>query len=130
MQNEIYLVYSDDCYYPDTDFDSSSDNIVLVEFYPLYLTTKTSRDVHSIKIDFDPSKYKELVLLVVRYTDGDTFGQTEGLWYVVGCYEGKEEAEQIATLIKTVDYKGHKPWCCHVGGLDNIEIITLPVKHE
>ena len=52
-------------------------------------------------------------LVVVTYSDGDTFGHTEGHWAIVGVFATRSKALAIAKKLDATEGKSHKdyrPW--------------------
>jgi hypothetical protein len=51
-------------------------------------------------------------LVVVRYSDGNTFGRTDGYWAVVGVFADVIQARQFESQLRLdpSKYKGDKPW--------------------
>jgi len=80
------------------DFDISS-----VHVYPQKRGWPSQIDV-----DFDPEEHvgENIYIVVVRYSTGDTFGQTEGEWHLEGAYLDAKEAKEIADSIEDDTYKG------------------------
>lgn len=56
---------------------------------------------------------KQVYVVYVRYSTGDTFGHTDGCGTIVGCYRTREQAEKIYKAIEDGTYgtsKGKKDW--------------------
>jgi len=51
-------------------------------------------------------------LVVVRYSDGDTFGHGYGYWEIVGVFANVIQARELEHLLARdpSKYKGNKPW--------------------
>ena len=78
---------------------------------------------------------KTVFLVVVRYSDGDTFGTTFGHWNIMAVYNLKTKARQLKERIennklektdKYGDWKT-KPWTGYFASLEGVEIHEMPV---
>ena len=79
--------------------------------------------VETIEVDFDPKKFlgKVLYVVIVRYSDGDTFGTTDGHWKVIGAYKTSKEASEIAKQIDTGKFPGtYHCWEGHFARLTDV----------
>ena len=83
----------------------------------------------NIQVDFNPEDYvnKPIYFVIARYTDGDTFGHTEGYWHVVGVYTDRAEAKKIKHSIEDGTYtpKGkysYIPWKGYFSSLESVDV--------
>lgn len=51
----------------------------------------------SIDTDFDVTSGDTVYILVARYSSGDTFGRTNGLFSFIGAYQTKEELNKVVS---------------------------------
>lgn len=85
---------------------------------------------------FQPKEGERVFLLVVRHSDGDTFGTTHGHAHFEGIYETREAAEAIAETINQDTYKSGRgkwnyiPWKGYFAQLEDIEIHAITVGHR
>jgi hypothetical protein len=97
----------------------------------------------SIDVEFEPVTGTEVFLVVVTYSDGDTFGSSSGNVSVVGCYEEEAQADSIASDIRADDmdadreyrrnikrskkerFTGYKAWTGYFNGLEGVEVHRL-----
>ena len=97
----------------DTDIDFS---IISVHHRQKFSEEKLPWKREKVELDFDPSTKDEIYIVVVRYSDGDTFGHIEGCWEIVEVCDNIDKAYEIANNIeeeKDHEYKGYKnyvPW--------------------
>ena len=56
---------------------------------------------HSVPISFKDNK--TFFVVIIRYTDGNTFGTTHGLVHIQEVYTSREEAEKMCSLIELDD---------------------------
>lgn len=102
-----------------------------------------SRYNESIDVEFEPVTGAEVFLVVVTYSDGDTFGSSSGNVSVVGCYEEEAEADSIASDIRADDtdadreyrrnikrskkerFTGYKSWTGYFNSLEGVEVHRL-----
>lgn len=78
--------------------------------------------VEKVALPWDPWGADRIFLLVVRYTDGTTFGHTSGRGMVVCGYQTEAEAEEAATLIREERSDFHGPWLSYFGSLDSVTV--------
>lgn len=83
--------------------------------------------VETVQVDFDPQTVNHVFLVVVRYSDGDTFGRTEGHWHIIGAYKDPEKAKEMESTVKAKKYKGHKPWIGYFARFTNVSTHFLQV---
>lgn len=62
------------------------------------------KDAEWISVDFDPKQHigKLVTVVVVRYTDGDTFGTTSGCWAVAGAFVEYQKATELNSYIQSL----------------------------
>jgi hypothetical protein len=81
---------------------------------------------HSVEVDERLIGLDRLYLAVVRYSTGDTFGHTEGAWYIVGLAPTYKVAEAMLDVALN-DKKSYKPWTGYFERFSGTEIHTLEV---
>lgn len=87
-----------------------------------------SREEHSV--DFPTKKGMLVYVVYVRYTTGDTFGYTEGMWYIVKICKTDKEAIKIKNAIENGKYKGphgYNPWDGYFEHLEGCHVETFTV---
>ena len=118
---------------PNDSWDRDNDSID-VEFKELRTEhpKRTPRGCwpHEIEVDFDPEKYvnKELGMVVVRYSTGDTFGSTEGAWTIVGIFTDLVKAEKIAVDIENDNYGNNNAWQGYFESLECADVKYLTLR--
>lgn len=77
---------------------------------------------------FEPPAPAHLFVVVVRYYDGDTFGQTCGYGSVEGVFLTETEAALRVTALKqgSMSVKGYNPWDGYFAGLTDVEAYAVP----
>lgn len=119
----------------------------------IYLTVNSlRRDTNdafceSIKVTEDMFNADELFLVVVRYSDGSTFGQTSGLYEFVAAFDNEKDCKELREEIKldarkssygfrpktkNINYSSSRgllytPWKGYFARLSSVEILSLPV---
>jgi hypothetical protein len=103
-----------------------------IDFTPDGLYTQASDSQETIGVDFDPSKYidKEVFMVVVRYTDGHSFGTTHGYWHITGVYPKASTARRLAKQIKNNKYSDYKPWDGYFASLDSVDIWGTKLRDD
>ena len=95
---------------PDDQWSSRTDTHV--DFQPeLFVRDRQAlSDLWAEEIEVYNAKTVHLV--VVRYSDGDTFGQGYGYWTIVGVFADVIQARQLEAQLREdpSKYKGDKPW--------------------
>lgn len=105
-----------------------------IDFTPiaLYAMAKGEYWVETIEVDFDPQKYigKKIDVVLVRYSDGDTFGRTDGHWYAVGAYPAEtKDAGNVAKAIELNKYTGdYLPWNGYFARLSWVDIHSFTLQ--
>lgn len=104
LPHEIYLTYQESCSgrepkNPDDRWTEYSDEIITFEPTGLFATRTSWQE--TIQVSFDPLAHinKPIQVMVVRYTDGNTFGRSLGHWTVIGAYLNPEDAKRIGQII-------------------------------
>ena len=67
-----------------------------ITFQPLAVFIAPGSGGHSIEVDFDPeamTKDERIFLVIARYTDGDSFGHSEGNWQVMLATKDQDKAQ-------------------------------------
>lgn len=79
-----------------------------IDFRPLGISlegqTKSWRK-EGLEIDFKPELGQEVYLIVVIYSDGDTFGSQEGCYQFLGIYDSLERSERVMQCVKDFEEK-------------------------
>lgn len=96
-----------------------------------------------ICIEFDPSNYNELTLVVARYTTiiiddfvdtGETIRDsiciTHGSWHIIGVYQDPEDADEVVKFIDHKTYAGYKPWTGYFESFESVDVFTLPIEER
>jgi hypothetical protein len=69
---------------------------------------------------------ESLYVVGIRYSDGDTFGQTHGYIHWIGLAKTEKEAQKLLETAKS-DKKGYKPWEGYFSDFEADEIHCLLV---
>ncbi len=72
-------------------------------------------------------------LVIVRYSDGGTFGRTVGNWHVQDAFVDEESALKLASSILDRTYEkenpqAYKPWIGYFSGLEDVEVHCFTVR--
>lgn len=104
------------------------DTIIETEFVGLHREQPGKFFNHSIEVDERLIGLDCLYLAVIIYSTGDTFGHTEGAWYIVGVAPTYKIAEaMLDEALNSKDYKGYKPWTGYFEAFTRTEIHKLDV---
>ena len=106
-------------------FPEREDEYLYVQFHGLCRSEPDTFFKHSVEVSEDIFNSSTLVLAVVRYTDGGTFGCTHGYWHIVGAYKSVIEAQ--AALKQAHESDNYKPWVGYFSSHDSDEVIPLVV---
>ena len=79
----------------------------------------------TVEVDFDPASIDYVIMVVVMYYDGGTFGRTCGLWQIIGVYPSIQDARKAEQSIKDNTFQGGKGWEGYFAGLESVEIEVL-----
>ena len=133
MSSRLYLVYSENrqgggvCEGDeDSEWPNREDTIVDVSFKALYRNPPDNIMFYtSYEVTEDIYKASVLHMALIRYSDGDTFGRTCGLWHVIDFYHTFEEAERSIKDAK--NGTGYKPWEGYFSSYetDDVEILDV-----
>lgn len=72
-----------------------------------------------------------LYLVVARYSDGDTFGETRGYHYLAGAFERKADADSRAAAIEAKTWPTSKfqaPWGGYFARLGSVDVERVQVQ--
>jgi len=109
-----------------------SDEHVEVHFKGIYRNINTDGAPYfydSHEVAREVFEAEEVILLVVRYDTGDTFGRTYGAWHAEGiCLPNA--AERLAHSIENGSYEGYKPWEGYFEGYRGVELHTFKVEDD
>jgi hypothetical protein len=67
-------------------------------------------------------------VVVVRYSDGDTFSRTTGHGAIVGVYKTLKEARKVEGSIRDDSYDGYQCWKGYFARLEDVEIIDFRIR--
>lgn len=113
----------------DEEFSCRSPEYRNITFSYVY-ERKTDFFAERITLDFDPTKREEIILVVVIYSSGDTFGTTYGNFEIVKGCSTLEEAKKLKSLIENDKYKTNEtnylPWKGYFESLEAVHIEVLP----
>lgn len=134
----LYLEYSErrtggEPHDPNDRWTTHEDTNIYVSFKRLHRQQPAHRFFYD-SVELSNPKLAELdklYLAVVRYSTGNTFGHTEGAWYVVGVAPTYQIAEEMLTEAtkpsEKGDYSRYKPWEGYFERLTDTEIHTMEV---
>lgn len=138
-KTELLVVYQQsseggDAIDPDDRWSSRTDEHRTVTFKALlreyesnqsHFTSFTSSA--TVSVDEVTRNSQTGYLAVIRYSDGDTFGHTSGMWMIVGCYSTYNDAS--AALLTALNAVGvYKPWTGYFASLEGTEVHPLPIS--
>ena len=142
---ELYLTYSTTETIVESEHDepgeygwSQSER----NFTPHHLTrTKptTHYEWYQIEVADDLLKKDHLWMVVVRYTDGCTFGSTSGYFKIIDCVVDRTYADELERQIRAGEYetyytwngkeqKALNEWEGYFASLDDVEIHGMEVR--
>lgn len=128
----LYLEYTEsetggDPIDPTDRWTSYTDRYREVTFIKLYREPPAGRFFYdSVELINDElANLKELHLAVIRYSTGNTFGHTEGCWYIVGVAPTFDIAKMM--IKEALEGDGYKPWEGYFESYTDDEIHTLEV---
>ena len=64
-------------------------------------------------------------LVIVRYSTGNTFGQSCGEWEVIGTYQDLDKADEVVKSIKDDTYDEKYP--CWKGYFESLESVDVHI---
>lgn len=130
----LYLSYTEsesggEVYTEDEDWPNYQDAYRTFEIKGLHLNPKGAGWEKELQgTDFDPQVGQTVYIVLVRYTDGDSFSCIHGCWYIVKICQGKEEAEEIAQSINKGTHIGYGPWKGYFADLESCEVVSMVVE--
>lgn len=154
-KQHIWLLYSEDKSggepLSDDRWCSYSDSYT--EFHPKQLLVNEPETIYQelIEVDFEPIEHinDSVYLLVVRYSSGNTFGNSYGNWTIVECSLDKDKLIKTKGLIEADDRRymlssrkksanvytapcGYNCWQGHFESLENVVIyeFTLGADYD
>jgi hypothetical protein len=83
-------------------------------------------ETHDIVVDKIPSA---VIVVVVSYTDGGTFGCKSGYGHIAYVGVDPEEAKAVVTAIEADTYTSsdYLPWIGYFAHIDSVDTLTVPV---
>lgn len=104
-----------------------------IDFTPDGLWSTKGESQETIGVGFDPSNHvdKEVYMVLVRYSDGDTFGQTIGNWYIEGVYLDDKVARRISRQIDSDKYGKSDaclPWQGYFARLESVQVWGTKIR--
>lgn len=113
----------------DSEWPNHDPTNVVVTFQSLHRTAAgTGRFFYdAIEVIPDVAAQTSLCLAVVRYSTGDTFGRTNGMWSVVGAYPTVTLAETALSQALDPANSQHKPWEGYFERVEQTEVHVVPV---
>jgi len=109
----------------DDPWSTLSPTYITVEWKNAYIENPNQLYVERTEINFNPEDLKYVYILVVIYSDGNTFGHSYGNNCLIGAYKSIEKTQKIKKTIEKNKYKGYKPWEGYFAELTDIEIIKV-----
>ena len=94
---------------------------VNIEFHLRSFHAESGAWCQEVRADFPFIIGEPYHFVIVRYSDGDTFGIGYGYWWIEGVYQNKEEAERVVMSIKSRKYEETHRWCPWVGYFSGFE---------
>jgi len=117
---KVYLKYTE--YSIDESNESDfSEEYTTLSVDGLYKEKPSCGYYETFEID-DKKRGTKLYIVVVRYSTGSTFGQSNGCSYFEGIYNTAEEAGAISDSIYKNKYLGYRPWHGYFERLEDVEI--------
>jgi len=79
----------------------------------------------TVETDFEPTHGETLFVVVVRYSDGNTFGQVNGLGSIQGVFRTAEEAHKLAEQFpERQGIQGYKLWEGYFSAFESADVVT------
>jgi len=132
---DIYLIYEEkDEIISDTRTEKKYSGYIKSKRYftpKLLLKEKPdSWNLETLSIEDKLYKLSHLYLVIVRYTDGGTFGCVNGYWKIIDVVQSNKEAEQLKQSVFNNTYSKYKPWKGYFASLDDVEIHRMELIKE
>jgi hypothetical protein len=137
MTSSILVVYDEQSSYA-MDYSNSSDysETTLSYEYHGYVSSSPIPSArfnsHYNTVNIDKFMVRgvgeTLYLAVIVYSDGSTFGRTDGHHYIVGAYPTRDDASAAAN--KAVTEADYKPWEGYFSRFQGTEVIALDCLDE
>jgi hypothetical protein len=128
MNHKVYLSYHSSCSgggicegEENESFPNQEDEFN--EYTILGVYTKPGNWHEEVDVSFDPAEFigKQLYIVSVTYTTGDTFGTSYGHVAIKGVFTNQEEAENLCTSINDGTYKGYAEWDGYFESLESVK---------
>lgn len=74
---------------------------------------------------------KIVYVVLVRYSDGDSFSNSYGNGHIEGVYLTEDEAQEVVESIRKEKYKGkqgYNPWDGHFNGLESVNYHPMTTR--
>lgn len=123
---EVCLLYEERSWGGDalSDEPYSSREDKHIEFTVTGLSPSSTGGLYQETIEVEEVKFP-LYVIVVRYSTGDSFGNTNGAWHVEGAYTDADKVQEIVDAINNDTYKskcGYEVWKGYFERLENVEV--------
>lgn len=138
-QEILYLQYKQETQFNRTDYSDQPYDFSWwseTSFEPLGLWTKPGDWYEEIAVDVPAESLigKQVALVIVRYSTGDTFGSGTGSWCIAEVFTNpcREEIKALEDQIRDPKSKyntqGYKPWTGYFERLESVETYYLVVQ--
>jgi len=82
----------------------------------------------TVLVDFEPKLGQSVWVVYVIYNTGDSFGQTCGVWTILGVYETHEQAGKVHKSVMDGTWEGLKPWVGYFESFGRCETESIIVQ--
>lgn len=108
-------------------YSQRSDRNIEVEFIKLY-KQKPEHLFFCDSIEIQNEKMDTLYLAVIKYTTGDSFGKTTGMYEIIGVAPTAKIALVMLEEAVKPSNKGYKPWEGYFERIESKEVYELSVE--
>lgn len=121
-----------------SDKEHSDRKLANITFIPKHVIMTDNEPTHPVCISSDytveldyvgsvPKPYNDMYIVVVRYSDGDSFGRADGHWEILFNSVNKSEAKKFFEDFSSDTHIGRKPWDGNFAHYQNIEFHALQI---
>jgi hypothetical protein len=119
----------------DEDFPNHETSYYGFNLKGVYLEPRVGRD-YNRAFDCDLSVGDKAYIVVVRYSDGDTFSHSSGHAEIAGVFSNEQDANNLKKKIEkedeglNKDFNDYKPWDNYFGGLESVTVVRQVVEDK
>lgn len=124
----------------DPDYRYANHDPEYIDFSPENVFSKEENVPHWLKeeftVDEDVSPGDTIHVVIVRYSDGGTFGYTSGYWQIFGATTDARKAVSLANAIPNGDWKdspilgeyAYDVWSGYFSSFEGVDVHTFLVR--